>query len=103
MATVRRPSSLAARKMRIAISLRLAASSLWIGLVFFISGAINASREILHCFMEAARPSCSLFDLKNRLFLCAEGGQVRGSVYAGPTDWLVARAWAFAQNLQDQK
>src|SRR5438105_15962215 len=38
MATVRKPSSLAARKMRMAISLRLAASSLRIGFSFFIAG-----------------------------------------------------------------
>src|SRR5271154_6359234 len=37
MPTVRSPSSVAARKMRIAISLRLAARSFWIGLVAFIS------------------------------------------------------------------
>src|SRR5579862_4444492 len=36
MATVRSPSSLAALKMRIAISLRLAASNLRIGLVVFM-------------------------------------------------------------------
>src|SRR5215469_3588725 len=38
MATVRKPSSLAARKMRMAISLRLAASSLRIGFTFLILG-----------------------------------------------------------------
>src|SRR5215472_13285953 len=38
MATVRKPSSLAARKMRMAISLRLAASSLRIGFTFLIMG-----------------------------------------------------------------
>src|SRR5260221_12496665 len=59
MATVRRASSLAARKMRMAISLRLAASSLRIGLAFFISEAVIASREILHCFMVARRVGCS--------------------------------------------
>src|SRR5229473_1917606 len=75
MATVRKPSSLAARKMRMAISLRLAASSLRIGLVIFISGAINASREILHCFMVTTRLSCSFFDLENQLFLWAESGE----------------------------
>src|SRR5258708_40167421 len=72
MATVRNPSSLAARKMRMAISLRLAARSLRIGLVFFISEATNASREILHCFMMTTRLSCSLFDLQHRLFKWAE-------------------------------
>src|SRR6266850_2843869 len=39
MATVRSPSSFAARKIRMAISLRLAASNFWIGLVFFITVA----------------------------------------------------------------
>src|SRR6516225_5545551 len=38
MATVRKPSSLAARKMRMAISLRLAASSLRIGFTLLIMG-----------------------------------------------------------------
>src|ERR1700682_6621747 len=76
MATVRKPSSLAARKMRIAISLRLAASSLRIGLVFIISEAINASREILHCFMATRRLSCSFFDSENQLFFWAETGDV---------------------------
>src|SRR5215472_4449957 len=38
MATVRKPSSLAARKMRMAISLRLAASSLRIGFSFLFTG-----------------------------------------------------------------
>src|SRR5258708_32996314 len=60
MATVRRPSSLAARKMRMAISLRLAASSLRIGLAFFISEAVIASREILHCFTVATRLACGV-------------------------------------------
>src|SRR6267143_4430708 len=78
MATVRKPSSLAARKMRIAISLRLAASSLRIGLVFFISEAINASREILHCFMVTRRLGCSFFDLENQLFSWAESVDVPG-------------------------
>src|SRR5580704_9837125 len=58
MATVRRPSSVAARKMRMAISLRLAASSLRIGLCFFIESmaydVVSASRKILHCFMNEA-------------------------------------------------
>src|SRR5260370_16198169 len=61
MATVRRPSSFAARKMRMAISLRLAASSLRIVLVFFISEAVIVSREILHCFTAPKRLGCSLF------------------------------------------
>src|SRR5258708_20603612 len=60
MAAVRRPSSLAARKMRMAISLRLAASSLRIGLAVFISEAVIASREILHCFMVAMRLACGV-------------------------------------------
>src|SRR6266699_490960 len=60
MATVRRLSSLAARKMRMAISLRLAASSLRIGFAFFISEAVIASREILHCFMVATRLACGV-------------------------------------------
>src|SRR5256885_16974504 len=72
MATVRKPSSLAARKMRMAISLRLAARRFRIGLVFFISEAIKESREILHCFMQTTRLSCSFFDLENQLFLCVE-------------------------------
>src|SRR5712664_23927 len=59
MATVRKPSSLAARKMRMAISLRLAASSLRIGLLFLISEAVNASRQILHCRTEQPRHSWS--------------------------------------------
>jgi len=29
---------------------------------FFISEAINASREILHCFMATRRLSCGFFD-----------------------------------------
>src|SRR2546430_6979901 len=90
MATVRKPSSLAARKMRMAISLRLAARSFRIGLVFFISEAIKASREILHCFMQTTRLSCSFFDLENQLFLCVE----RGSRTLSPDlqiDWRVAR------------
>src|SRR5713101_6356244 len=81
MATVRKPSSLAARKMRMAISLRLAASSLRIGLVIFISGAINASREILHCFMVTTRLSCSFFDLENQLFLRVEREAASRSEY----------------------
>src|SRR5260370_8779370 len=72
MAPVRNPSSLAARNIRMAISLRLAASSLRIGLVFFISESINGSREILHCFMVTTRLSSSFFDLENQLFLGAE-------------------------------
>src|SRR5260370_21955418 len=72
MATVRNPSSLAARNIRMAISLRLAASSLRIGLVFFISESINGSPEILHCFMVTTRLSSSFFDLENQLFLGAE-------------------------------
>src|SRR6266404_2076526 len=72
MATVRKPSSLAARKMRMAISLRLAASSLRIGLVFFISAAIKASREILHCFMQRTRLGYDFFDLENEFVICVE-------------------------------
>src|SRR6266850_440680 len=59
MATVRSPSSFAARKIRMAISLRLAASSFWIGLVFFITvvselrcgsrGFLRRIRHDWHC------------------------------------------------------
>src|SRR6059058_4955093 len=45
MATVRKPSSLAARKMRMAISLRFAASSLWIGFTFFITQAPSPTQN----------------------------------------------------------
>src|SRR5437870_13349974 len=47
MATVRKPSSLAARKMRMAISLRLAASSLRIGFTFLILGRRDLQNSIL--------------------------------------------------------
>src|ERR1700726_102079 len=81
MATVRKPSSLAARNIRMAISLRLAASSLRIGLLFFISEAINGPREILHCFIVTTRLSSRFFDLQNWLF-CAPGEDARG-MHAG--------------------
>src|SRR5437588_11825760 len=42
---LRRPSSLAARKMRMAISLRLAASNFWMGLSFVITGRVMRSEE----------------------------------------------------------
>src|SRR5229473_489875 len=89
MATVRKPSSLAARKMRMAISLRLAASSLRIGLVFFISEAIKVSREILHCFMQRTRPGRSSFDLEEQFFFCVERGVLGASLAYG-----VADAWS---------
>src|SRR5712664_3851857 len=57
MPTVRSPSSFAARKMRMAISLRLAASSFWMFLVFVIKGRhgheINA-HDKLYIFTRAA-------------------------------------------------
>src|SRR5258708_11443363 len=77
MATMRKQSSLAARKMRMAISLRLAASSLRIGLVFFISEAIDASCEILHCFILATRPRCSFSNLENQLFFWTVRGDAQ--------------------------
>src|SRR5258708_21631727 len=80
MATLRKPSSLAARKMRMAISLRLAASSLRIGLVFFISEAIDASCEILHCFILATRPRCSFSNLENQLFFWTVRGDAQRGV-----------------------
>src|SRR5260370_27137856 len=80
MATVRKPSSLAARKMRMAISLRLAASSLRIGLVFLISEAIDASCEILHCFILATRPRCSFSNLENQLFFWTVRGDAQRGV-----------------------
>src|SRR6266478_5808071 len=83
MATVRKPSSLAARKMRMAISLRLAASSLRIGLVFFISAAIKASREILHCFMQRTRLGYDFFDLENEFVICVERGAPGASLTYG--------------------
>src|SRR5882762_2251606 len=83
MATVRKPSSLAARNIRMAISLRLAASSLRIGLVFFISESLNGSREILHCFMVTMRLGSSFFDLENCLFLCAERRRPAGCPLRG--------------------
>src|SRR6266850_4615916 len=82
MATVRKPSSLAARNIRMAISLRLAASSLRIGFVFFISEAINGSGEILHCFMVTTRLISSFFDLENWLFLCAARRRPAGCMLA---------------------
>src|SRR6266550_3653862 len=88
MATVRKPSSLAARNIRMAISLRLAASSLRIGLVFFISESLNASREILHCFMVTMRLSSSFFDLENCLF-CAPREDARGMHAALWTGWFL--------------
>src|SRR6266699_2258051 len=81
MATVRKPSSLAARNMRIAISLRLAASSLRSGFVFFISETVKGPREILHCFMVTTRLSSSFSDLENWLFFCAE--RTPRGMYAG--------------------
>src|SRR6267154_2562303 len=88
MATVRNPNSLAARKMRMAISLRLAARSFRIGLVFFISEAINGSREILHCFMATTRLSSSVFNSENQLFLCFEKGEAaQGSSHDLWIDW----------------
>src|SRR5260370_11076759 len=99
MATVRKPSSLAARNIRMAISLRLAASSLRIGLVFFISESINGSREILHCFMVTTRLSSSFFDLENQLFLGPREDAPRDA--CRPMDWLVPRARPVARNLWD--
>src|SRR6266853_1488292 len=90
MATVRKPSSLAARNIRMAISLRLAASSLRIGLVFFISAAIKASREILHCFMQRTRLGYDFFDLENEFVIRgvvrkrAEGERVLNDVFGVP-------------------
>src|SRR6266852_6529 len=89
MATVRKPSSLAARKMRIAISLRLAARSLRIGLAFFISEANNVSCEILHCFMVAARLSCSFLNSENKLFLWH--GKSRLRRHLSQDYWVLAR------------
>src|SRR5882724_12143641 len=65
--------------MRMAISLRLAASSLRIGLVFFISAAIKASREILHCFTQRTRLRHSFFDLENQFFFCTDRGKPGGA------------------------
>src|SRR5712664_3820400 len=48
MPTVRSPSSFAARKMRMAISLRLAASNFWMFFGFVIAGANHSSRETLY-------------------------------------------------------
>src|SRR5947209_17695332 len=47
MATVRKPSSLAARKMRMAISVRLAASRLRIGFTFLILGRRDLQNSLL--------------------------------------------------------
>src|SRR5205823_12271366 len=62
--TRRSSDLLAARNMRIAISLRLAASSLRSGFVFFISETVKGPREILHCFMVTTRLSSSFSDFR---------------------------------------
>src|SRR6266436_7804787 len=56
MPTVRKPSSLAARNMRMAISLRLAANNFWIFFVFVITGANECSRETL--YFHTSGPRC---------------------------------------------
>src|SRR5580698_2712727 len=77
MATVRIPNSVAARKMRMAISLRLAARSFWIGLFFVIPGAIRALRglEIVSCL----RWQCSTvyFDSVEKQNSCVLGAGVK--------------------------
>jgi hypothetical protein len=66
----------AARKMRMAISLRLAARSFWIGLFFVIPGAIRALRglEIVSCL----RWQCSTvyFDSAEKQNSCVMGAGV---------------------------
>src|SRR6267378_2556872 len=78
---------LAARNIRIAISLRLAASSLRIGLVFFISESINGSREILHCFMVTTRLSSSFFRFREPIIFAGREKTPRVMYAALWTGW----------------
>src|SRR5438270_13926836 len=61
MATVRKPSSFAARKMRMAISLRLAASSLRIGFSFFIAGRRDITK--LYIFAQNLDQAGTVFSM----------------------------------------
>src|SRR6266513_4705891 len=99
MATVRKPSSLAARNMRIAISLRLAASSLRSGFVFFISETVKGPREILHCFMVTTRLSSSFSDFRELVIFLRRQDAPRDVCW--PMEWLVPRALPVARNLRD--
>src|ERR1700752_4607437 len=74
MPTVRSPSSFAARKMRMAISLRLAASSFWIFFGFVITGAKQSSRETSHFHTSGPRCRRSFFNAAGKQNLSrAEG------------------------------
>src|SRR5229473_6351119 len=88
MPTVRSPSSFAARKMRIAISLRLAASSFWMFFGFVITGANPRSREILHFHTKRGVVTQEIFsrwkgqENLSRAEIPSEGGRYRLSA-----DW----------------
>src|ERR1700746_2148564 len=65
MPTVRSPSSFAARKMRMAISLRLAASSCWMIFGFAITGSEIQPRETLHFHTSGPRYRRSFFNAES--------------------------------------
>src|ERR1700740_1458011 len=74
MPTVRSPNSLAARKIRMAISLRLAASSFWMFLVFVIKahhGHEIETHDKLYIFTRAAA-------MPQEFFKCGEATNVFG-------------------------
>src|SRR5277367_5167702 len=91
MPTVRRPSSFAARKIRMAISLRLAASSFRIGLFFFIPEPTSRLRETQDCFTQMRRGWSTFFDTRDKQFECGrpdalEKASRRAYLWTGSTE-----------------
>src|ERR1700724_1208422 len=82
MPTVRRPSSLAARKMRMAISLRLAASNFFMTFIFTFTGTAQTLRETPYFDTSAAHNRSSFSNAENEGNLCGQsvgGGRRLGS------------------------
>src|SRR2546426_5115514 len=81
MAMVRSPSSFAARKMRMAISLRLAASSFWIGLIFFITLAEMCCAKF-YIVSQARRHADAVFSMNGKSYFHELSGREPGRLRA---------------------
>src|SRR5580704_17377045 len=93
MPTVRKPSSFAARKMRMAISLRLAASNFRMGLFFFIPEPARSLREILYCFMRSRGDWSTFFDSQDRQFECTERDASEGRMRRSCEEGMALKLW----------
>src|SRR6267143_325401 len=89
MATVRSPSSFAARKMRMAISLRLAASSFWIGLVLFMTVAKMCCAKF-YIVSRTRRDADAVFSMNGKGYLHKLSGESLGD--SGQSSYGVAVA-----------